>query len=44
MHSYFGINSRRLWKTIKNDIPELKTKIFDLLKELDIGKRTNKLV
>ena len=42
VHSYFGINSSRLWKTIKEDIPQLKSKIYELLKGLK--SKENKLI
>jgi uncharacterized protein with HEPN domain len=29
-HEYFGINVKRVWKTIEKDIPELKSKIKGL--------------
>jgi uncharacterized protein with HEPN domain len=38
IHNYFGINGRRLWKTVKTEIPELKEKILKLMKELKINK------
>ena len=38
IHNYFGINCRRLWKTIKEDIPELKNKILEILKEMKVNK------
>lgn len=34
IHAYFGVNLRRVWKVIKEDIPELKLKILKILKEL----------
>lgn len=44
IHEYFGVNKEVLWKTIQEDIPELKRKMLELIKELDISRRTNKLV
>ncbi len=44
IHEYFGINKEVLWKTIKEDVPELKKKMLELIKELDISRKTNKLV
>ncbi len=38
IHEYFGVNLEVVWKTIKEDIPELKEKISELLKELKINK------
>ncbi len=34
IHAYFGVNLRRIWKVIKEDIPELKLKILKILEEL----------
>lgn len=44
IHEYFGIDIEVVWKTAKEDIPELKNKTLELMKELDISRRTNKLV
>ena len=44
IHEYFGIDVEVVWETAKEDIPELKEKMLELIKELDIGGRTNKLV
>lgn len=30
-HEYFGIDSRLVWEIIKNDIPELKSKINQII-------------
>jgi uncharacterized protein with HEPN domain len=30
IHEYFGVDEDILWKTIKEDIPELKEKIINL--------------
>ncbi|MCX6718732.1 MAG: DUF86 domain-containing protein [Candidatus Staskawiczbacteria bacterium] len=38
IHEYFGVNIKVVWKTIKEDIPELKEKMAGLLKELKINK------
>lgn len=38
VHEYFGVNTKVVWKTIKEDIPELKTKIDKIIKELKINK------
>jgi len=35
IHEYFGVNYFVVYETIKRDIPELKNKIEDLLKELE---------
>ena len=34
VHEYFGIDYDIIWDSIKNNIPELKTKINNVLKEL----------
>jgi uncharacterized protein with HEPN domain len=34
-HEYFGIDSSIVWEIIKNDIPELKEKIEDVLKSIE---------
>ena len=44
IHEYFGIDVEVVWETAKEDVPELKIKMLELIKELDIGGRTNKLV
>jgi len=44
VHEYFGVNTEVVWKTIKEDMPELKKKILELIKELNINRRTNILV
>lgn len=31
IHAYFGVKLRRVWKVIKEDIPELKSKILRIL-------------
>ena len=33
IHEYFGVNLKVVWKTIKEDIPDLKEKISKILKE-----------
>ena len=33
-HEYFGIDSSLVWEIIKNDIPELKDKIENIIKSL----------
>ena len=34
IHQYFGVNIRRAWKVITDDIPALKTKLLQIDKEL----------
>lgn len=36
IHEYFGVNTNRVWKTIKNNLPDLKDKISVILKEARI--------
>lgn len=38
IHSYFRVDLNAVWKTIKKDIPELKTKIEKIKKELEKEK------
>ncbi len=38
VHEYFGVNKEVVWKTIKEDIPGLKDKMFDLLNEFKINR------
>lgn len=38
MHHYFGVNLETVWKTVKEDIPDLKDKIVDIKKEISIEK------
>jgi len=35
IHGYFSIDYSIVWNVITKDIPEIKPKIFSLLKELD---------
>ena len=35
VHVYFGINLDRVWKAIKEDVPELKKQLFDILKGME---------
>ncbi len=44
IHEYFGVNLKVVWKAVEKDIPELKKKMLELIKELDINRRTNKLL
>lgn len=34
IHDYFGVNEKVVWETAKNDLPELKEKIYRLIKVL----------
>jgi len=33
IHAYFGVELRRVWKVVKEDLPELKLKILKILDE-----------
>lgn len=33
IHDYFGVNSKIVWKTIKEDLPILKKQIMNILEE-----------
>lgn len=35
IHMYFGINYRRVWQVLKEDIPRLQPAILSLLQELE---------
>lgn len=35
IHAYFGIDYQLLWDTIKNEIPLIKTKLKNILKDLE---------
>lgn len=35
IHGYFGVDERRVWKTVKEEIPPLKPLFEDILKDLD---------
>ncbi len=34
-HEYFGIDSALVWEIIKNDLPDLKIKILNILKSFE---------
>jgi uncharacterized protein with HEPN domain len=34
IHEYFGVNTKRVWKVVKKDLPELKENISKILKNL----------
>jgi uncharacterized protein with HEPN domain len=34
IHEYFGIDTKIVWDIIKNDLPNLKIKIYDILNQL----------
>ena len=33
IHEYFGVDLKRVWNTVKNDLPELKPQFEKILKE-----------
>lgn len=35
VHEYFGIDASLVWEIIKNDVPELKIKIAEIIKTID---------
>lgn len=35
VHEYFGIDSSLAWEIIKNDLPELKEKVIEILKKIE---------
>jgi uncharacterized protein with HEPN domain len=35
IHAYFGVNLRRVWKVIEEDIQDLKLKILKILEDLE---------
>lgn len=35
IHEYFGVDKRRVWKTVKEEIPPLKPFFGEILKEID---------
>lgn len=34
VHEYFGVDSHLVWEIIKNDLPELKLKVVEILKSI----------
>ena len=44
IHEYFGVNLKVVWNAVEKDVPELKKKMLELIKDLDIDRRTNRLV
>ncbi len=38
IHEYFGVNIGVVWKTMNEDLPDLKIKIASILKDLKITK------
>jgi len=38
IHEYFGINAKKTWKTAKEDLPNLKLQIENILDEMNKNK------
>ena len=38
IHEYFGIDSKKVWETAKQDLPKLKIQIAAILTEIDNDK------
>lgn len=45
IHFYLGVNYKRVWLVVKNDIPKIRPLVADVFKELrkKINKKTNDL-
>ena len=39
IHEYFGVKIKKVWRTVKEDIPDLKQKISKMLKDLKIDNK-----
>ncbi|OFX32211.1 MAG: hypothetical protein A2X08_08275 [Bacteroidetes bacterium GWA2_32_17] len=35
VHEYFGVDSTLIWEIIKNDLPDLKNKVVEILKAIE---------
>ena len=35
IHAYFGVNTKTLWNTVKNDLPPLKQLVQKMLKDIE---------
>ncbi|MFQ5910850.1 MAG: DUF86 domain-containing protein [Thermoplasmata archaeon] len=35
IHGYFGVNLKRIWKVVKEDIPELRVRILEVKREIE---------
>ena len=42
IHEYFGVNLKVVWRAVEKDVPELKSKMFELMNELNL-KKSDKL-
>jgi len=36
VHDYLGVNLVRVWEVVERDLPDLKTKILDIMQELGL--------
>jgi len=41
IHDYFGLELRLVWDVVENDIPKLKPKVEQILKELEKDKESS---
>jgi uncharacterized protein with HEPN domain len=37
IHEYFGVNLKRTWKVIREDLPALKTRLLEAQQDLNAG-------
>lgn len=37
IHEYFGVDLKRVWKTVKEDVPNLKPLFEKILKDFECG-------
>lgn len=35
IHEYFGVNTKVVWRTIKEDLPKVKPEIEEILRKMD---------
>jgi uncharacterized protein with HEPN domain len=38
IHEYFGVDLKRVWKTVKEDIPNLKPLFEEILRDFKTGQ------
>jgi uncharacterized protein with HEPN domain len=39
IHEYSGVNLRRVWKVAKHELPELESRVLEIKKEIETGKK-----
>lgn len=44
IHEYFGVNLKVVWRAVEKDVPELKNKMQELLKELKVDDKASRLI